>query len=118
MPSCPPVGVGVDAAVVLADVAAAVPVELSPPPPQAASTRPETSSSATMATTERVLAEGEDVFPSDMDHNPCSCSIWRTLAMSGSASEMGKQFSCSTILPLRGVTVRSVLFGMCSGALP
>jgi hypothetical protein len=45
-------------------------------------------------------------------------SIFRTCAMAGSTSEIGKHPSFSTILPSCGVTVRSVLLGMCSGAVP
>src|SRR3990172_6377756 len=45
-------------------------------------------------------------------------SSTRTLAMSGSAAEIGKQLSLITIFPLFGVTVRSQLFGMWRGILP
>jgi hypothetical protein len=42
----------------------------------------------------------------------------RTCAIDGSTSEIAKPPSFSTITPLVGVVVRSVLSGMCSGASP
>ena len=52
------------------------------------------------------------------DAFPPLASILRTCAIAGSTSEIAKQLSFSTMTPPFGVVVRSVLLGMCSGALP
>ena len=52
------------------------------------------------------------------DASPPLASILRTCAIAGSTSEIGKQLSFSTMTPPFGVVVRSVLLGMCRGALP
>ena len=49
---------------------------------------------------------------------PSSFSMSRTRLIGASASEISKHPSFSTIIPSLGVTVMSVLFGMCSGASP